>query len=207
MKFKFTPVVVLLFVLLFCSCAANKENNSRIVSIALELSSTYMRNNEKEEALRVVNEALSIVDDSRLIYNRILILDSLERYSDAFQECVNQYSKNPIEKTYIYRAIDIAEKQNRYDIQAKLYMTLVDSKTATINDVVFLLKYALNLNQIKDDEINTETIIDEEKMDKQVVEKVIQYCNEMNIYNKKYFELVYLATKDLNYRTAAIYTL
>lgn len=206
MKYKFTFFVVLFFIVILYSCAGNKDKDLKTVNIALELSSTYMKYNEKEEALRVVNEALSLVEDNKLINNKILILNSLERYSEAFQECVNQYSKNTYDKTYIYRAIEIAEKQKRYDIQAKLYMTLVDSKTASINDCVFLLKYALNLNLIEDDEINIETIIDEGKIDMNIVDKVIKYCNDINIYNKKYFELVYLATKNNDYRIAAIYS-
>lgn len=198
-------ILLIVFLSIFISCAGNNEDNLKTVNIALELSSVYMRNNEKEEALRVINEALSIVDDIKLVNNKILILESLDRYNEAFDECVKQYIKDPINKTPIYRAIDIAKEKERIDIQYRLYALLIDTKTANINDAVFLLKYGLNLSNLNDEDISINTEIDDEKCDKTLCKKVLKYCTDMNIYNKKYFELAYLYTKDFEYRTAAIY--
>lgn len=189
---KIKPITVVTFVLalfLLSSCASTitTAESTKVTTIALDLSSTYLKNREVDDALRVLNTALEMSEDIRLVENRVLIYKNEEMYREMYNEALRLYNKFPHYTKAIRYAIEAAEALEDNKKLSEAYALLFEKNAVTISDINGLLK---------------ETI---ENNDKANGIKLINYALEKNMYDKEFFENAYTITGDKEYQSILEY--
>lgn len=85
---------MILFTLVSCSTISIEEQN-QIKSSALLLGDAYSSKGSYSEALKVYDQALAVVSDYRLNYNKAATLAHLGRYEEAMQLCQMSFDIYP----------------------------------------------------------------------------------------------------------------
>lgn len=178
-----------LFAVLLVSCSSGVSTNDsvQLTNIALDLSATYLKNGEVDDALRVLNDATELSGDIRLIENRVLIFLNENRNQEAYDEAMRLYNTYPYYLKAIRYAIDAATKLEDNDKLKELYTLLFTRNAITIKDLNLLLKLTIEENR-KDEALG-----------------IINYGIERGIYDKEFFEQAYEFTKDDEYNMALTY--
>ena len=183
----FSFTLSLLFVVSCASGAISTEESVQLTNIALDLSSSYLKNGEIDDALRVLEDATELSSDIRLIENRVLIFQNEGRDKEAYNEAMRLYNKYPYYLKSIRYAIDSATKLNDKNKQKELYTLLFTRNAIDIKDLNYLLKLTIEENR-KDEALG-----------------IIDYAIERGIYDKEFFESAYNFTKNEEYNMAATY--
>lgn len=179
--------LLVLITALFLSCASSSENDSKITQTALELSSLYTENEEYEDALKVLEDAIPLSGDIRLHHNRLLILFEMKEYETVLNEAKKLYIENPHYIKALRLSIDAAAAlENEGELQ-NLYEMLFEVQGANAKDLTKMLEYAHKNNN------------------KRLINNVLSYSRDKCVYDKEFLTLAYEVTKDENYNTAAIY--
>lgn len=184
---KVVTFVLALFLLLSCASTITTAESTKVTTIALDLSSTYLKNREVDDALRVLNTALEMSEDIRLVENRVLIYKNEEMYREMYNEALRLYNKFPHYTKAIRYAIEAAEALEDNKKLSEAYALLFEKNAVTISDINGLLK---------------ETI---ENNDKANGVKLINYALEKNMYDKEFFENAYTVTGDKEYQSILEY--
>lgn len=190
MKIKTITVVTFvlaLFMLSSCASTITTAESTKVTTIALDLSSTYLKNREVDDALRVLNTALEMSEDIRLVENRVLIYKNEEMYREMYNEALRLYNKFPHYTKAIRYAIEAAEALEDNKKLSEAYALLFEKNAVTISDINGLLK---------------ETIEDNDKANSV---KLINYALEKNMYDKEFFENAYTVTGDKEYQSILEY--
>lgn len=190
MKIKLITVVTFVlapFLLSSCASTITTAESTKVTTIALDLSSTYLKNREVDDALRVLNTALEMSEDIRLVENRVLIYKNEEMYREMYNEALRLYNKFPHYTKAIRYAIEAAEALEDNKKLLEAYALLFEKNAVTISDINGLLK---------------ETI---ENNDKANGVKLINYALEKNMYDKEFFENAYTVTGDKEYQSILEY--
>lgn len=180
-------ICLLNFCLVFTSCASREPSDTDAITMALELSGIYVKNQDFDNALRVMDKALELSDDTRLYQNKILILKETERYEEALDTALKAYENNPYVERMLRNAIEIATILDREETIKGLYEHMFAINAITADDLVFIIKEA------------------KERDDNKAVEFLINYGLRWQLYNKEFFTLAYEATENEDYRIAAKY--
>lgn len=85
---------MILFTLVSCSTVSIEEQN-QIRTSALLLGEAYSSSGSYLEALEVYDQALAVVSDYRLNYNKAATLARLERYDEALDLCRKSFEEYP----------------------------------------------------------------------------------------------------------------
>lgn len=173
--------------LAFTSCATREPTDTDAITMALELSGIYVKNQDFDNALAVIDRALLLSDDTRLYQNKILILKETERYEEALEVSIDAYRKNPYVERMLRNAIELATILDREETIKGLYEHMFAINAITADDLVFIIKEA------------------KERNDSVSIEFLINYGLRWQLYNKEFFDLAYEATKNEDYRIAAKY--
>ena len=173
--------------LAFTSCATREPSDTDAITMALELSGIYVKNQDFDNALAVIDRALLLSDDTRLYQNKILILKETERYEEALDVSIDAYRKNPYIESMLRNAIELATILDREETIKGLYEHMFSINAITADDLVFIIKEA------------------KERGDNNSVEFLINYGLRWQLYNKEFFDLAYEATGNEDYRIAAKY--
>ena len=184
---KVVTFVLALFMLSSCASTITTAESTKVTTIALDLSSTYLKNREVDDALRVLNTALEMSEDIRLVENRVLIYKNEEMYREMYNESLRLYNKFPHYTKAIRYAIEAAEALEDNKKLSEAYALLFEKNAVTISDINGLLK---------------ETI---ENNDKTNGVKLINYALEKNMYDKEFFENAYTVTGDKEYQSILEY--
>ena len=184
---KVVTFVLALFMLSSCASTITTAESTKVTTIALDLSSTYLKNREVDDALRVLNTALEMSEDIRLVENRALIYKNEEMYREMYNESLRLYNKFPHYTKAIRYAIEAAEALEDNKKLSEAYALLFEKNAVTISDINGLLK---------------ETI---ENNDKTNGVKLINYALEKNMYDKEFFENAYTVTGDKEYQSILEY--
>lgn len=180
--------VFLTAVLFLPSCASSEPSDTDAITMALELSGIYAKNQEFEKAIDVLDRALTISSDTRLYQNKVLILEQMDKYEEALSVSLDAYRENPYVEKMLRSSVELASYLKKDEILKELYAYMFSINAITVDDLVFVIKEAKKNND--GDEI---------------IQKLIDYGIRWQLYNKEFLELAYEMTGDEDYKLAANY--
>lgn len=180
-------ITTLLFIFTSCSSSLSSTEVTQLTTITLDLSASYYKSGEVEDALRVLNETAEFSNDIRLIENRVLIFIAEKRYKEGYTEAMRLYNTYPYYIKALRYALECADGLEDKDKQRELYTLLFERNAVTIDDLQHLLEITIEENR------NDEAM------------GIINYGIEKGIYNKKFFETAYEFTKDEEFNMALTY--
>lgn len=186
-KFLKATFCILNICLVLTSCATREPTDTDAITMALELSGIYVKNQDFDNAIKVIDSALLLTDDTRLYQNKILILEETERYEEALDIAIDAYRKNPYVESMLRKAIELATILERDETIQSLYEHMFSINAINADDLVFIINEAKKRN------------------DSASIEFLINYALRWQLYNKELFDLAYEATGNEDYSIASKY--